>query len=125
MFMYKHFVGGDRLSEIDDVMRNLSNVLRTKREIGYFRRDFGLSEVGFRTPEQMVSTLSAEIRQNIRLYEPRVELVDIDEAYDDAGQRAQLIVRLRLRSANERLQIVIDLHKNSIDVVPAPARAPR
>ena len=124
MFLYKHFVGGDKLSELDDVVRNLSNVLHTRRGIGYFLRDFGLSEVGFRTPEQMVTTLTAELRQNIRLYEPRVELIDIDEAYDDEGQRARLVVQLRLRGASEKLQIVIDLRRNSIDVVATPARPP-
>ena len=46
MFLYKHFVGGDRLSEMDDVVRNLNHVLRSKRETGYFLRNFGLNEVG-------------------------------------------------------------------------------
>lgn len=116
MFLYKHFVGGDRLSEMDDVIRNLNHVLRSKRETGYFLRNFGLNEVGFRTPEEMVTTLTAELRENIRLYEPRVELIDIDEDYDDDGARARLVVALRLRSAKEKLQIVFDLQQNTLDV---------
>src|SRR5262245_41858200 len=112
MFLYKHFVGGDHLSEMDDVIRNLNHVLRSKRETGYFLRNFGLNEVGFRTPEEMVTALTAELRENIRLYEPRVELIDIDEDYDDDGGRARLVVALRLRSAKEKLQIVFDLQKN-------------
>ena len=118
MFLYKHFVGGDRLSEMDDVIRNLNHVLRSKRETGYFLRNFGLNEIGFRTPEEMVTTLTAELRENIRLYEPRVELVDIDEDYDDDGARARLVVELRLRSAKEKLKIVFDLQKNTLDVLP-------
>jgi len=118
MFLYKHFVGGDRLGDMDDVIRNLNNVLRTKRETGYFLRNFGLSEVGFRTPEEMVTALTAELRENIRLYEPRVELIDIDEDYDDDGNRARLVVALRLRGAKERLQIVFNLQENTLDVRP-------
>lgn len=117
MFLYKHFVGGNALTELDDVVRNLGHVLHTKRGTGYFLRNFGLSEVGFRTPEEMVKTLTAEIRENVRLYEPRVAVVDIDEDYDDAGQRARLVVRLRLRSSKEPLRIVVDLKNNTLDVV--------
>lgn len=119
MFLYKHFVGGNDLSELSDVIRNLNHVLRSKRETGYFLRNFGLSEVGFRTPEEMVTTLTAELRENIRLYEPRVEVIDVDEDYDDDGGRARLVVLLRLRGAKERLEIVFDLRKNSFDVRPA------
>jgi len=125
MFLYKHFVGGKKLSELDDVIRNLGHVLHSKRGTGYFLRNFGLSEVGFRTPEEMVTTLAAELRENIRLYEPRVELLVIDEDYDDEGGRSRLVVGLRLRGAKERLRIVVDLQKNTLDIKPVeedPAR---
>lgn len=118
MFLYKHFVGGNKLGELDDVIRNLNNVLRSKRGTGYFLDHFGLSEVGFRTPEEMVTTLSAELRENIRLFEPRVELINIDEDYDDDGGRSRLVVKLRLRGAKERLRIVFDLQKNTLDIEP-------
>ena len=91
MFLYKHFVRGTELGEIEDIIRNLTHVLRTKRGTGYFLQNFGLSEVGFRTPEAMVTTLTAELRENIRLYEPRVEFVDVDEDYDDEGRRSTLV----------------------------------
>lgn len=118
MFLYKHFVGGPPLTELQDVIQNLNHVLRTKRGTGYFLENFGLSEVGFRTPEEMVNALTSELRENIRLYEPRVQLVDIDEDYDDDGGRSRLIVGLRLRSAKERLRIVVDLQKNTLDIEP-------
>lgn len=124
MFLYKHFVGGRPLSELEAVIWNLNHVLRSKRGTGYFLRNFGLSEAGFRTPEEMVTALMAELRENIRLYEPRVELIDIDEDYDDTGARAKLVVGLRMRGAKARLKIVVDLQKNTLDVVPVeePAR---
>ena len=118
MFLYKHFVGGKPLTELEDVIRNLGHVLRSKRGTGYFIRNFGLSEVGFRTPEEMVTTLSAELRENIRLYEPRVELISIDEDYDDEGGRSRLLIGLRLRGARERLRVVFDLQKNTFDIEP-------
>lgn len=116
MFLHKYFVGGRPLTELEDIIQNLNHVLRSKRGTGYFLRNFGLSEVGFRTPEEMVTSLSAELRENIRLFEPRVQLVDIDEDYDDEGGRSHLIVALRLRSSKERLRIVVDLQKNTLDI---------
>ncbi len=115
MFLYKHFVGGPAMSESDDVMRNLRVVLGTKRGAGYFLRSFGLTDVGYRTQEEMVVTLTAEIEENIRLYEPRVELLDIDEVYDDNGGRARLEVKLRLRGTEERLELVVDLATKTFD----------
>jgi phage baseplate assembly protein W len=119
MFLYKHFVGGQEgTTELDDIIRNLNFVLKTKRGCGYFLQNFGLSDVGYRTPEEMVVALTAELEENIRLYEPRVAMSEIDEEYDDAGQRTKLVVGLRMRSAGEKLAIVIDLKKNQIDVRP-------
>ncbi|EYF05018.1 GPW/gp25 family protein [Chondromyces apiculatus] len=115
MFLYKHFVGGSAVSEAEDVVRNLRHVLGTKRGAGYFLRSFGLTDVGYRTQEEMVVTLMTEIEENIRLYEPRVELVDMDEGYDDDGGRAHLEVRLRLRSTEERLALVVDLATRTFD----------
>ena len=122
MFLYKHFVSGQEDSEIEDIVRNLNFVLKTKRGTGYFLESFGLSDVGFRTPEEMITTLTAELTENIRLYEPRVELVDIDEEHDDEGHRVRLVVNLRMRSAADILQIVVDLKRNVFDVRVAPAR---
>ena len=122
MFLRTQFLGEARGSELDDVVENLRNVLATRRGTGYFLPTYGMSEFGFRTPEEMVVTLTAEIRENVRLFEPRVELVDVDEDWDDDGKRTKLVVRMRLRDRTERLAIVVDLRKRAFDVVPiAPA----
>lgn len=116
MFLYKHFIGGDETSEIDDIIRNLGHVLRTKRGCGYFMPQFGLSDVGYRTPEELVTSLSAELTENIRLFEPRVSLVDIDEVYDDDGRRVRLVANMKVRDAGEPLQIVVNLRDSSFDI---------
>jgi len=125
VFLYKHFLGGTELSQLDDIIRNLSNVLHTKRGTGYFLQNFGLTEGGFRTPQEAIMTLKSELEENIRLYEPRVEFIDADEEYDDDGKRARLVVKLRMREAQEKLQIVIDLQKNSIEILPVKKKPAR
>jgi predicted component of type VI protein secretion system len=125
MFLHKHFGDGEGGGgELDDVARNLAHVLGTRRGAGYFLKSFGLSDAGFRTPEESVTALTAELREAIRLYEPRVELVDIDEDYDDEGARARLVVALRLRDRGERLRLVVDLHSRSFDIVAPGGKAP-
>ncbi|MFT3765634.1 MAG: hypothetical protein QM820_08980 [Minicystis sp.] len=121
MFLYKHFVGGPDLSEMDDIIRNLGFVLSAKRGFGYFLQSFGLTETGFRTTEEMVTTMSREIEENIRLYEPRVELVDLDEEYVD--ERARLIVKLRVRDGRENLKLTVNLADRTFDIRPVPAKA--
>ncbi len=84
-----------------DIIRNLNNVLTTKRGYGYFLETFGLTDAAFRTTEEMVIVLSREIKENVRLYEPRVELIEIDEEYSD-GQRPRLIVKLAGSASGRR-----------------------
>lgn len=117
MFLHKHFVpGGHKMTEAEDIARNLGYILRTKRGCGYFVGSYGLSDSGYRTPEEMVEGLGREISENIRLYEPRVEVVAIEEVYDDNG-KATLGVNLRLRSGSEELRLVIDPTTNTFDIV--------
>jgi phage baseplate assembly protein W len=132
MFLYKHFMehperagrparGEEELDEEDaDIKRNLEFILGTKRGCGYFPMGtFGVSDMGFRTPEQVVVTRTKELQENIRLYEPRVELLKINEEYDDDGERVRLVAVLRRRSSEEQLHLVVDLEKGTFDVQPA------
>jgi len=121
MFLYKHFVPGSDTTELADIIRNLNHILTTKRGYGYFLESFGLTDAAFRTTEEMVLVLSRELRENIRLYEPRVELIDIDEEYSD-GERPRLVVKLQLREAKTKLRLVVNLTDKSFDILPVPTK---
>ena len=113
MFLRKHFLDGAELTMLEDVMQNLRWIFSTRRGSGYFLDDFGVGDVGFRTPAEMVVTMTDEIRQNIRLYEPRVEVIDVDEDWDESGKRSKLVVRLRVRDRKEKLEIYYRLTYDS------------
>jgi phage baseplate assembly protein W len=123
VFLRKHFLDGAQLTVLEDVMQNLRWIFSTRRGSGYFLDDFGVGDVGFRTPAEMVVSMTEEIRQNIRVYEPRVEVIDVDEDWDDAGKQPKLILRLRLRDQKEKLEVVVDLAQKSFDVRPVNKRA--
>jgi phage baseplate assembly protein W len=116
VFFHKHFGDGTPMTEFEDIQSNLLNVLRTRRGTGYFLQTFGLTKVGFRTPEEMIQILSGEIKENIRLYEPRVAVVEIEEDYDDNGTRARLIIHLRRVDNQDRFDVVIDLRNYKLDI---------
>lgn len=50
MFLRKHFLDGAELTLLEDIKQNLSWILSTWRGSGYSLEDFGVSDVGFRTP---------------------------------------------------------------------------
>ncbi|OJH40287.1 GPW/gp25 family protein [Cystobacter ferrugineus] len=114
-FLYRKFLGRED-SPLEDVLCNLGNLLRAKRGAASFLPGFGLSETGFRTAEEMLSQLGAEIRENIRLYEPRVELMEIEEDYEGDSGRLRLVVHCRLRSSSEPLSVVLDPHSRALSV---------
>jgi predicted component of type VI protein secretion system len=97
--------------EESDIRRNLEFILGTKRGCGYLHDDFGLSDVSYRTPEEAVVTLSREIEENIRLYEPRVRLIRIKEVYDEHGIKVKLDVVLERQSDRGRMNVAMDLAK--------------
>jgi phage baseplate assembly protein W len=122
MFLAKHFLGV-KPDETEDIQRNLGFVLSAKRGCGYFVPSFGLSEMTFRTPEEAVTKLTEEIKQNISLFEPRVELVKVDEVYDDDGQQVRLVAVLRPRASDTVLRLVVDLQDKSFSFEAPPSKA--
>ena len=105
-------------SEVDDILENLSNVLSTKRGVGSFLRNFGLTETGYRTQNEMLNTLTRELRENILLFEPRVEIVEIDEDFDDETGRSSLSVELVVKATGQPLHFAMDSKLKKLQLAP-------
>jgi predicted component of type VI protein secretion system len=112
-FLHRKFLKGQE-TPLEDVLRNLGYLLRAKRGAASFLPGFGLTETGFRTAEEMLTQLSEEIRENIRLYEPRVEVTEIEEDYDDEGGHPRLVVHCRLKGTQEPLSVVLDPRSHAL-----------
>ncbi|MEY4579201.1 MAG: hypothetical protein RL701_3904, partial [Pseudomonadota bacterium] len=61
VFLRRKFLGERRYSELEDIRSNLEAVLRSKRGSSYFLETFGMTETGYRTPEEMIAGLTREI----------------------------------------------------------------
>jgi phage baseplate assembly protein W len=108
MFLYKHFVDPTVSSEAEDVVRNLRHVLGTRRGTGYFLPSFGLTGPGQRQGDEMLVKLMDEIAENLKLNEPRVELVGkIKESHDDDAKGARIWAMMRCRNSGELVRMTV------------------
>jgi phage baseplate assembly protein W len=78
--------------EVRDVAQNLSHLLAAERGIGHVLPDFGFSRSGHWSAEGLLTHCSRELRENLRRYEPRFALVDIEAELDADGHPALLVL---------------------------------
>jgi len=108
MFLYKHFVDPTLSDETEDVVRNLRHVLGTRRGTGYFVKSFGLSGSGYRQGDELFVRLMDEVAENIRLHEPRVELIGkIKEVHNDDATGARIIATMRCLGTGEIVRMTV------------------
>ena len=116
MFLKRKFLGQASAGDnIQDIVENLRAVLTTKRGCGHFLPEFGLTETGFRTSEEMVVSLSQELRENIKRYEPRVKITEIDDDYDDNG-KVRLVVHCGIIESGRKISMALDPFNRSFDI---------
>jgi predicted component of type VI protein secretion system len=111
-FIYRRLTGRTE-TELEDVIRNLRHVLGARRGAASILPDFGLSGLVPSTPEELYKWIDREVRQVILRYEPRVEIVEIEEDYDEDG-RPRLRLHLRLRSSAEDLRLLLDPRRQEL-----------
>lgn len=112
MFLRRKFPDPHRPAAARDVVRevvaNLDLLLSTKRGVGHLLPDFGFSQSGHWTHEGLITHVTAELRQNVAAYEPRLQLLDVDGELSPEG-RPELVLEARITGAEGVWTIVIDL----------------
>lgn len=111
-FLYRKFLGGEE-TLLEDIMRNLGYIFSTTRGTSVYMPAFGLSSSGFRTNEEMINTYRKEILECVKLYEPRIEVVELEEEYDEASSRPKLIVHFRIHGESQIRTTQIDPNQKS------------
>ena len=106
MFLQRHFVNV-KISELDDIERNLDFVLRSKRGASHDFNAMGLPDIHFRTSEEAVNTLKVAVPDLIARLETRLEVVKVDDDFDENG-RPFVTVNCVQRSTGAPFDIVID-----------------
>jgi phage baseplate assembly protein W len=114
MFLHRMFLREKPISTLDDVVRNVRYILDTKRGAGHFLSDFGLTETGYRTPEETIVALRAEITETLSRYERRLTIDEVEEVYDDDG-RMHLHIICRLKTG-EAIVLTADPRERKVRV---------
>ena len=103
-------------AERRDIAHNLKMVLGTRRGTGYFQPELGLTQAASSTPADALTLLAQELRENIEKFEHRLEVVEVDEEYDDEG-RPYLEVICRMKSAPEQsFRLVADAGRRFLNI---------
>ena len=77
---------------IESIIRNLNNVLNSRRDYGSFLDDFGIDDLSHCTSRDALTTLLIDrVSACIERYEPRVELLELEPAPDSGAMRVSLI----------------------------------
>lgn len=90
---------------VDDVARNIDRLLAAERSVSHVLPDYGLSHSGQRSLEGVIAHATAELRETLARYEPRLALADIESELDDDG-RPRLLVRGQI--GDTRVTLIID-----------------
>jgi hypothetical protein len=106
MFLQRHFLNRTT-TELEDIEQNLSLVFRSKSGASYDFQALGLPDIHFRTADAAVNTLKLVVPQLVARHEPRLEVVNVDDDFDDDG-RPFVTVSCVQRSTGAPVDIVID-----------------
>jgi phage baseplate assembly protein W len=101
-------VAADLPARVRDVVTNLDTLLGTKRGIGHVLPDFGFTQSGNWNAEGLITQYTAELRENVARYEPRITILDMDGEPGEDG-RPELVVEARISGVEGDWVIVVDL----------------
>lgn len=109
-----------RRDELDDITQNLSSVLNTKRAFGSLGSELGIGNyLASQGARDSVAALSSEIENCVRLYEPRLQEIelklvgknsDMELQYElygqNQGHRHKLLIRFNTTYGNVKVERV-------------------
>lgn len=111
---FRHRKEGGELQAIVD---NLNHVLNTRKSFGSFLPTFGIGDYNaYKSRHKIVETIIEEIKENIRLYEPRVKLEHIAEVDSDSPFRLRFQVKCVFLDGAKPIYIVLDSLYNRVFV---------
>jgi predicted component of type VI protein secretion system len=106
MFLQRQFLKRS-VTEMEDIQTNLTFVFQSKRGANHEYADLGLPDMNFRTAEAAVNALKEAVPALVTRHEPRLEIVGVDDDYDDDG-RPFVTVACVQRSTGARFDIIVD-----------------
>jgi type VI secretion system lysozyme-like protein len=109
----------DDYDELNSIIKNLNNLLTTKRGYGFFLQDFGLSDYHHLSAcTEITAQIIEEIKQIITQFEPRIEVIEVVHIQNDAFERLSFAINCQVRSTNLPLNLLVDPKRGCVKVNP-------
>ena len=94
---------------IEPVLRNIGHILNAKRGYGSFLDDFGISDLSHcASREALIDILTAQIRETITRFEPRVSVLDVSVSPNERPSQISLVLSCVLKSERASFDLVFD-----------------
>jgi len=102
---------------LKSIVENLNNILNTKRDYGSFLQNFGIRDLNeYSSREDISLAVIEEVKENIKLYEPRVKLVNITMEQNSDPFVISFRVDCVVRNLSQTIQLVFDTFFNKFHV---------
>jgi type VI secretion system protein len=102
---------------LTSVMRNVQAMLSTKKDYGYFLRDFGLGGYTEKSSKAgLAAELAKEMKAELRQHEPRLEDVEVKLRGRDNALWLHFELSARLNGSPCRMRILFDTTTSQIRV---------
>ena len=101
----------------ESVMRSVQTMLSTKRDYGYFLRDFGLGAYAEKTSKAgLAEEMAKEIEAEIRRHEPRLQDIKVKLLGRDNALWLHFELSARLHGEAYRMRILFDTTTGQVRV---------
>ena len=102
---------------LNSIIANLNNILNTRMGYGSPIKDFGIRDMNeYTSRDHISSAVMEEVKRNIELYEPGVELIDITIDDDTSSFKLSFKIECRIKKNARSLRMVFDTVLNSVYV---------
>lgn len=103
--------------EMQKIVANLNRVLNAKRGYGSFLHDFGVSDLNECTSRDILTLrIMEEVKRNIELYEPRLQLVNIAVKDNNDAFRISFDINCILKDTRKALVMEFNSVYSNINI---------
>lgn len=100
---------GARQESLKSIVKNLNNVLNTRKGFGSFLRDYGIRDLcEYASQDQLSMAIMEEVRHCIEQYEPRLDLVGMTIKNDNDPFRISFDIECRVQETSRMLLMEFD-----------------
>lgn len=95
--------------DLQEIIDNLNNILNTKKDYGAPLGNLGMSDLSAYTSKSDIGLkIIEEIRDNVARFEPRIEVVEIEQLDNDNPMYLSFRLHCRMRNRKEEMEVIFD-----------------